>query len=107
MTTGEGEALLDVTDKDGKKIITDMMSPINSLYLAEEKAVDVPNDFLQKSVTWAEADGKYETCYDIPAKPVTSPIVYGPISTKEKIITAELKWELLKAKYAPDEQTPG
>jgi len=107
MTTGEGEALLDVTDKDGKKIITDMMSPINSLYLAEEKAVDVPNDFLQKSVTWAEADGKYETCYDIPAKPVTSLIVYGPISTKEKIITAELKWELLKAKYAPDEQTPG
>lgn len=106
LMTGVGDALVDVKDETGKEILTDLVAPINLLYLAHEvNARPFMTDFLQGSLAWNETDGKYECSYDIPAKTVDSPVVYGIISGDEKILSGRLAWGALKAEFIPDDET--
>ena len=106
----ESGSLLDVADKDGTSISKDLYTPFSTQALANETGVPPgDDDFLQKSVTWEEKDdenGKasYEASYTIPAKPISKPI-YSELSSIQKIVIAELKWETLEATYPPDAMT--
>ena len=107
MYTAFEEAMVDITDKEGRKIVTNQTAPINAAYLANER---YPRsvfllDFLNGSLVW-EAGGLYERNYDIPKKEIESPILYGFISGDQKILVGKLTWETMKAKFAPDEETP-
>lgn len=110
LCSGFEEAMVDITDKEGRKIATNLTAPINTVYLANElnSGSLLPLDFLQGSLTW-EADALYEPNYDIPnpKKPLESPILYGFLSGDQKILIAKLSWETLKAQFAPDDTTYG
>ncbi len=106
LMTGVGDALVDVKDETGTVILKDLIAPINLLYLAHE--VNAPpfiSDFLQGSLAWNEADGRYERSYDIPGNTVDRPVSYGIISVDEKILSGRLVWGALKATFIPDDET--
>lgn len=106
--TTEGQVLVDVWNEKGEPLITDLMSPVNSVYLGYAKnPMPFILDFLQGSLAWSENGRNYEGSYDIPEKTVEGPLIYGIISAEDPVVLGRVHWTELKAKYAPDDSTPG
>jgi hypothetical protein len=106
--TTEGQVLVNIWNEKGDLIIPDLPSPVNSVYLGYAKnPMPFILDFLQGSLSWSENGRNYEGSYDIPEKTVEGPVIYGIISSEDPVIVGRVHWTVLKAKYAPDDSTPG
>jgi hypothetical protein len=104
--TRENQVLVDIRDEKGKLIGENLVFPVNVLYLANEvNRLPFIFDFLNGSLTWAEADGKYERSYDIPGNCIEAPVYCGDFPDAEKIVIGRLRWETLKAEFIPDKDT--
>lgn len=108
LVTGDNTVVYDEWDEKNKVVKKKANSPLGLATLM--LALKLPwkyGDVLNGHIEWPEADGNYETSYDIPCpSSLKGEYACHPFSGKA-VISAELQWGTLAATYAPDDNTPG
>lgn len=110
LSTATEDVLLNVWDKKGKKIISDNFCPIMSASVAwpPRKDKKYGTEFLRDSLSWSENGRNYESSYDIAIDPIKGTATFFMFPDEgDKSFVGRMQWTALKAKYAPDDSTPG